>query len=181
MCVSSLNFFAAFKRTERGATLYILVPSQTPGRNLDTFFAAAAAVTPLLQTANETFCFQPSARMDAEAEGPVCLPTPVSVPQDLLVPTVRQVKWKPSLTAQPFFFCCSHSTPSLCCLFIHIVNKQLLSNILLDIKKLKLPVIKSTGSTNVQILNSKQVLSNGFKHLLILVACFSGKGLLVVK
>lgn len=104
MCVSSLNFFAAFKRTERGATLYILVPSQTPGRNLDTFFAAAAAVTPLLQTANETFCFQPSARMDAEAEGPVCLPTPVSVPQDLLVPTVRQVKWKPSLTAQPFFF-----------------------------------------------------------------------------
>ncbi|TWW67702.1 Protein kinase C-binding protein NELL1 NEL-like protein 1 [Takifugu flavidus] len=33
---------------------------------------------------------EPSVRMDAEAEEPVCLQTHVSVPQDLLVPAVRQ-------------------------------------------------------------------------------------------
>lgn len=124
-----------------------------------------------LQTANETLCFQPSARMDAEAEEHVCLPTPVSVPQDLLDPAVRQVNQNPSPAAQlPFFFKNSFLLFPLHILtlpsnFIHIVNEQLQSNILLDFKKLRFPVIMSTGTTSGQILKIKQVLSNGFKRL----------------
>lgn len=37
MCVSSLNCFAAFKRTVRGTTLHILVLHNPSCRNLDTF------------------------------------------------------------------------------------------------------------------------------------------------
>lgn len=78
--------------------------------------------------------------MGAEAAEPVSLPTPVSVPQDLLDPAVRQVNWKPSPSAQLFFFSkkCFLPFPShiltLPSNFIHIINEQLQSNILLDIK-----------------------------------------------
>lgn len=110
--------------------------------------------------------------MDAEAEEPVCLPTPVSVPQDLLDPAVRQVNQKRSPAAQLLFFFSKNSfllfplhILTLPSNFIHIVNQQLQSNILLDFKKLRFPVIMSTGNTNGQILKSKQVLSNGFRRL----------------
>lgn len=104
MCVSSLSCFAVFKRTVRGATLHILVPSQTLW----------------LHPANETLCFQPSARTAAEAEEPVCLQTPVSVPQDSLDPAVRQVNWKLTCCSTLVVFCRSHSTFLLCRLILYV-------------------------------------------------------------
>lgn len=95
MCVSSLSCLTTLKRTARGATLNILVPQPPPT------ITCYTPVTLRLQTANGTLCFQPSVRMDAEAEEPVCLQTRVCVPQDLLDPAVRQVSWRPSSTAQP--------------------------------------------------------------------------------
>lgn len=69
-----------------------------PGEQFEHFIALAPLavicsipVTLRWQTANGTLCFQPSVRMDAEAEEPVCLQTHVCVPQDLLDPAVRQV------------------------------------------------------------------------------------------